>query len=337
MSLAIVGTGLVSPWARSPEEHAFFLRADTPGPARSPYLHGEDEVLKVRVAPWLGTAVPLRERLLDLARTALDEALRPLRELSAPLPSSLFVCTSAARSPDAPDVIEEAFAAHGRPPRAERVGEDAGVFSALERAARLVREDESRAVAIVAVDSFVSLDALCAWVRAAPSPWAKKVPPLSEGAAAIVVTSAARARDVRLRALGSVAHTAVAADPANDHNDDPATAAALTGLVRQLPSSRPIRFTFGPMFVGALRSAEWHRATARNASRFEPTCEMRSIEAEVGRCGAAAGAMDLVWGLAALRADAMRAPAEPKQPFLAWAISPDGLRGVASVIAEEPR
>lgn len=76
-----------------------------------------------------------------------------------------------------------------------------------ERAARIVREDESRAVAIVAVDYLVSLDALCAWVRAAPSRRPKIPPPLSEGAAAIVVTlGGARARREAPRAR-SVART----------------------------------------------------------------------------------------------------------------------------------
>ncbi|WP_437312617.1 hypothetical protein [Sorangium sp. So ce385] len=331
MSLAIVGLGLVSPWARTAEEHAFFLRAGMPGPPRAPLFWGEGDPLKVRVAPWLGTGTPLPERVAALLRTAIADALRPLVAAQAPMPSAMLVCASTARAPAACAAAEEAAGEHGAALRAERVGEDAGVFSALLRAERLLREDPRRVIAVAGVDSFVSLDALRAWAQRAPSPWAKQVPPLSEGAAAMVVMSPRLAQEAQLTALGAVLHVAVAEAPARDDNDDVVDGLALTTLLREAPAPGPFRFAFGPATAGALRTTEWHYATARNAARFERACAMCSIEGEVGRCGAAAGVMDLVWGLSAMRHDTAPLPAEPRQPFLVWAISPGGTRGLAVV------
>lgn len=330
MRLAIVGAGLVSPWGRRCREHAFFLRAGVVGPPRSPFMLGDDEPLKVRYCPWLGARLPLAERLADLARVALAEALVP----EAPAPDLVIACASRARDADATVALEAAFRGSGRGPRIERAYGEAGVFAALERADRVLAEQPRRVVAILAVDSFVSLDALGAWLDRRPSPWADAEPPPSEGAAALVVTSPAHAREARLEVLGTVEHAALFTDAATDDNDEPVEARAMTAALQRLPARRPIRFVFGPVVGGTLRRSEWHRATARSAARFGQACDMRSLEAEVGALGAAAGAANLVWGLATLLHDTGALAVEPGEAFLSWAISPDGTRGLAVVAVE---
>jgi hypothetical protein len=58
---------------------------------------------------------------------------------------------------------------------------------------------------------------------------------------------------------------------------------------------------------------------------------MRSIDTELGAVGAAAGAMNLAYGLAVVDHRTTDAPVQEGDPFLAWAISRDGTRGLAAV------
>jgi hypothetical protein len=72
-------------------------------------------------------------------------------------------------------------------------------------------------------------------------------------------------------------------------------------------------------------------AVARSPARFHPEYESRSIEVELGLVGGAAGAMNLVYGLAVLRHRTTDVVVHERDPFLAWDISPDGTRGLAAV------
>ncbi|APR80667.1 Hypothetical protein A7982_06014 [Minicystis rosea] len=330
MKLAVVGTGLVSPWGRSAREHAFFLRAGVIGPPRSPFVLRDDAPLKVRYCPWLGARTPHAERLADLAAAAIAEA----RASEILPPEVVFVCASRARGAAAIAAVENAFRGTGPMPRVERAYDEAGTFAALERIDQILTKQPRTTVGLVAVDSFVSLDALEALLDHAPSPFADRIPPPSEGAAALVITSPVLAREARVEVLGTIEHTALFTDAATDQNDDAVEARGMTTALERLPLRRPLRFVFGQILGGSLRRTEWHRATARAASRFDQSCEMRSIESEVGALGAAAGAANLVWGLSMLGHDTTELPAETGDAFVAWAISPDGTRGLAVASVE---
>lgn len=353
MKLAVVGAGLVSPWARSLAEHAFFLRAGVPGPPASPFRTADDKPLKGRVCPWLGARADFPTRVGDLARTALTEALAPLLAAGLPLPATVFACASRARSapppataPHAPpgpapgaqgasvaDLVEDALASLGKRVRPDRAWDEAGVFSAIERADKLITEDARRFVAVVAADSLVTIDALTEWVTRGPGPWGGRRLPRSEGAAAFVVTSPAAARDARLPVLATIEHASTFADAATDADDDPIEARAMTAALRAL-SPRRFRYAYGQTTTDALRSTEWHLATARNRARFDEEHVLGSIEAHVGAVGAAAGAMNLAFGVAELRHRTTRIPFDRAASLLAWSISPDGTRGLAACTVE---
>jgi len=332
VKLAIVGVGLVTPWARSSVEHAFYLRAGVIGPPRSPFVGPDDDPVKVRFCPWLGPRLDLGERAEQLASSVLAEALAPLRAREL-RPDMVQACLPRARADRIAEPVERALGAVGSSPRIGRVWDQAGVFAALEATARILEDSPRRMVAIVAVDSFVDIEVLTTRVERGPSPWADREPPPSEGAAALLLTSPQHSAAVGLDVLGTVDEVSVFHDRPTDDNDEAVTAAAMSGALRKLPASAPWRHVFGQVLVGGLRRSEWHMATARNARRFGQECEMRSLEGEVGALGAAAGAADLVYGLASLRHDTTGLGAELPEQFLAWSISPDGTRGLAAVTA----
>jgi hypothetical protein len=88
--------------------------------------------------------------------------------------------------------------------------------------------------------------------------------------------------------------------------------------------------TFGQEVLDGLRRRDWWTAVAREASRFEIDCLHRGIEDRAGAIGAAAGAANVAYGLAALTHDVLEKRAAEASAFLAWSISADGKRGVAS-------
>ncbi len=76
--LAVVGTGLVTPLARTPAEHAFFVRAEVGPAAPGAFVDEEGESIPVAYCAWLGAHLPVAERLRALGTHALRDALRPL-------------------------------------------------------------------------------------------------------------------------------------------------------------------------------------------------------------------------------------------------------------------
>jgi hypothetical protein len=275
----------------------------------------------------------MADRMLTMAHAALADALRPVRGVwDEALP--LLLCSN----PDRPGVsaaewvrIEHdlARAAGTREPKASHGA--AGFFAALREAENLL-DGGAVAVGIAAVDSHVGEDALVEHVQNPPSPWATAPAPPAEGAAALVVTSAAEAQRLGLEALGVIHHASTTTGLSNDDNDLPADGEAMASLLRQLPPLRaPAALVFGQSATDQLRQAEWQIAVARNPWRVHPEYEMRSIEAELGMVGAAAGAMNLVYGLAVARHRTTDMPIQDFDPFFAWAISRDGTRGLAAV------
>src|SRR5262249_9431929 len=123
------------------------------------------------------------------------------------------------------------------------------------------------------------------------------------------------------------------AGDSNDANDEPADGVALTRLLRELGLAR-VSFAFGQHVVDGLRQRDWLLATARNAEPFRQGCSDECLEYSIGAVGVAGGAMALVYGLAVLQHDAASFDGSRNAPFLAWAISADGMRGMASAVAE---
>jgi hypothetical protein len=56
-----------------------------------------------------------------------------------------------------------------------------------------------------------------------------------------------------------------------------------------------------------------------------------TVETRLGRLGAAAGLFNVAYGASVLHHDATEREVAPGSPALAWAISRDGTRGVATL------
>jgi hypothetical protein len=332
MSLSIVGTGLVSPAGLTPRAHACVLWAGAFPPSASPFLDEGGEPVRVVYCPWLGARLDMPSRLLAMAERALRDALRPLRALGPDAAPALFVCSPPERA-GVSSADHERIARHLAQVAGARAVTSfhgaAGVFAALAEAEARLAEGAT-VVAIVALDSYVGEDALAAHVDDPPNPWGAEAAPPAEGAAALVVTTAHEAQGLGLEVLGAIRYAGTAIGASNDANDLSADGEAMTSLLRRLP---PLRapWVFGPSTGDSLRRGEWQIAVARSPGRFHPEHELRSIEVDLGLVGAASGAMNLVYGLAVLRHHATDMPVRDGDPFLAWAISPDGTRGLAAV------
>jgi len=333
MSLVIVGTGMVSPAGLTPHAHACLVWAGALLPTASPFRRKGGERVPVTYCPWLGARLGMGDRLLAMGQAALDTALRPFQGTEATEPPPLFLCST----PDRPGLtsgehadLERELGRVARARHVKRFEGAAGVFAALHEAEAHLAAG-AHAVTILALDSHVGEDALAACLENPPSPWGGIPGPPAEGAAALVVTTATRARRIGLELLGVVHYSSTALGAANDDNDVPADGEAMTRLLHHAPTLRAAAIVFGQSSVDALRQVEWQLAVARNPERFHPEYQIRSIDGELGAVGAAAGAMNLIYGLAVVRHKTTDMPVREIDPFLAWAISRDGTRGLAAV------
>lgn len=324
--------GLVSPFGCSAREHVFFRRAHVPGPFAPPFERADGAPTRVYFCPWIDAGLSPAERLTALASAALDEALLPLVEDSAPMPALRIVLARSRPGLDAraQDAVGDALQARFRPPSLGRFWAEAGVFAALKEAEVELARDEAGMIAIVAADSHVSVDWLAHAVEHPPTIWETERPRPSEAAAALVVMSPKGAQRRRVPILARIHRSALALGASSDDNDEPVDAAAMGAALRELGGA-PVFHAFGQGLCDDLRREEWHRAIARQATRFWD-CTHDCLEREIGCLGAAAGAANLVHGAALLRLSAGEDHA--REPFLAWAISRDGTRGVASVSIE---
>jgi hypothetical protein len=246
---------------------------------------------------------------------------------------ALFVCTSApweGLTDGDRDGLEAHLTAQLSLRAAVRATGAAGFFQALTEAEALLARGDHHFAVIVAADTMISALALAQLAESAHHPWATSPPRPSEGAVALVVGTEDAARRYALSPLARLAYTAVLRGKAHDDNDEIIDGAAMTSLVRGVPASLgPIAAAYGQQGVDPLRSREWHLATARNAARFHREALFESIETWLGRVGAASGAMSLAWGVASRRHRAWERTSAGDGCFAAWAISPDGLRGIA--------
>ena len=344
MALAVIGTGLTSPSGLTPREHAFCLRAGPAFAAGGAFVDAQGEPLQVAYCPWLAPAAPTAERLVDLATRALASALAPLAPIRArggaagDAPIALRVCTAGLRpglSEADRQACEQALGAACGARQPARLEGAAGFFEALAEAPALLRGGQARAVAIVAADSLVSLEALAAHAQRPPPPWLREPPRPSEAAAAIVVMDPAEARKLGLRAIGAVHHAATKVGGAADDNDEPVDGTAMTALLAEMPRlPGPVTRSFGQHQVDPLRMREWDYAAARMIRRFDPSCLLDCVEARIGAVGAAAGGVYCAYALAASRHRTTEGDAA--QPAIAWAISARGARGIAALGAEAP-
>jgi hypothetical protein len=330
--LAVVGTGLISPFGCSPREHVFFRRAHVPGPFAPPFERADGAPTRVYFCPWIDAGLPLAERLAALASSALDEALQPLIGEGLPVPALRLGLARSRPGLDeaAHEAVTDALRARYRPSSLRHFWAEAGVFAMLKEAEREIARDEAEMIAFVSADSHVSLDWLTYSVEHPPSRWETQRPRPSEAAAALVLASPKAAQRLRLPILARVHKSVLAMGASNDDNDEPVDATAMDAVLRELGSA-PVAQAFGQGLNDDLRREEWHRAIARQASRFQD-CDHDCLERDLGAMGAAAGAANLVYGIAAQRLDGEGTAARP--PFVAWAISRDGTRGAAAVSAE---
>jgi hypothetical protein len=337
MSLAIVGTGLVSPAGLTPRANACVLWAGAVPVSASPFVRDDGEPVPVCYCPWLGARMSVADRVLAMGRAAVEDAVRPLRSAPRETAIPLLLCMPETRGGLAPTDrarIATALAEVSAAREARTLGGAASFFAALREAEALLDADAT-AVAVGAVDSYIGEEPLTEHVANPSSPWGATPPPAAEGAAALVVMKAAEARRLGLKPVGTIHFADTAIGQPNDDNDLPADGEAMGSLLRRLPRRHvPAPLVFGQFTTDSLRHAEWQLAVARNPERVHPEYEMRSFEGELGLVGAAVGGMNLVYGLAVAHHRTTDMGVGDHDPLLAWAVSRDGERGLSMVSVE---
>lgn len=328
VDLSVVGLGLVSPLGLTPRDHVFFIRAEGGLCTARAFVDAEGEPLDVLHCQWLDPALPLGERLLALSRQALSEAAEPLWSagtVGGRLKGLGFCARPYEALPQGEEQhflaqLSEALPLSLSPPLLYGA---AAFFKGLERAQQLLQQGEP-AVALWAADSHCSAAVLERRLRRYRD-WERTPSFLAEAAAAVVVTL--RGRERGLPSLGHISFAGAEMDRANDDNEAIVDGAAMTKLVRQAAASG-ITQSFGPHNVDSLRSNSWGYAVTRSSGRFDELLRQVCVEDDLGLVGAAAGAVHLCYGLAVELHQA--APDDlAKGPFAAWAISRDGLNGLA--------
>jgi hypothetical protein len=323
----VVGIGLISPVGACARDHAFFVRAGATLPWPSPFVHVDGRICEVRYCPWVEGLDDVPERLVALGVAAAEQALEGLEE-SQRQAVTLCVCLPRAGGALTDSVLEEVagrIAAGVRLTAGPRLAGAAGPFEALAQA----REQQWPATLIVGVDSHASAAALAAREQCLPSPFAATPLPPGEGAGALLVIDPQQTGDWQVPAVGEILFSGCVAGEASDENDLPVDGAAMTEIIQGLPASGPIGSSFGQGRVDELRLREWSYAVARAAERFDPQCLDVSLEADTGATGAATGAINLAYAIACQRHETLPTRSLAPAPFVAWAISRDGIRGLA--------
>jgi hypothetical protein len=305
-------------------------------------MGADGEPAPVFHCPWLGAKLSVAGRLAMLGERALRgtcEVFERMPQL-APEDMALLICLGATR-PGLSEADRQAAAgalATVTPAPLQRVFTGAAsFFTALLEADRLLEAGEVRVVVLVAVDSFVSLDAVRAELEIESPSWTREPPPLSEAAAALVVTKGADARELGL-SLGTAHYAGATKGAGSDDDDVVVDGTALAALLEGVPAGLlPIARVYGQAEIDALRMTEWTCASARHAALWHEATTIECVERAIGRVGAASAAVQIAYGLAAERHHAAREHAAGAAPFLAWAISADGTRGLCAMTAAGAR
>lgn len=326
MGLVITGASVVTPSAIGLEQLAFFVRAGADASAAGELSNEQGDPWREAHCPWLEPTLALPDRFVALARAAVQELSEDLdRAIGIVLPE-----IRAGMSDADLDGVAQRVAQAAQLQGTERFRGAAGVFEALQWAEQALA-GEKEAVMILAVDSFISPAAVAEFHRTSSSPWDADLPRPAECATALMVTTEATASARHLTVLARVEQVAIARGTAHDDNDEPVDGVALTELIQTLARPAPFTAVYGPFGVGALRQREWDLAAPRTVDRFASECALHSIETDVGSVGAAAGALQLAYAVAAARHGAWPASAPAPGPSLAWAISADGVRGACAL------
>lgn len=325
--LAVVGVGLVSPAGFSAADHAFFVRAGVVQPVPSPFLDENDEPLPCAYCPWLAPSATLAERIEQLAFGAASEALEAVRGEATSLHVSLVVGAPSAEftENDAANVgarlktyleVNSLTRFHGA----------AGAHRALLDARQRLQAGSADAVCIVGADSTFSVPRVEAAYRRRKVVWVPLEPPPSEGAGALVLTMR---RSPVVKPLARFVDALTTPAASNDYNDEPVDGVGLTFLFRKLPNRGGVPMVFGPMESERLRRRDWLLAAARVRRHLGSPYAHLDVESAIGQVGAAAGAVHLAYAVACNHYRAVDPEVPSGSPFYAWAISADGLRGLA--------
>jgi hypothetical protein len=325
MTTAIVSYGLASPSGATAREHVFFLRAGAP-PWPSPFVLASGGGFYVAAAPWLQDWSQVSKRVLGLARLAIQDACSGVT-----LPPRLGLLFSAPR-PRLGITSEEL---HGLASTlalevrawALELSPDAGVAVTLARAERLLSSGLD-AVLVVGADSWVTARDVTARAQDATGPWLFDEPVPGEGAAALLLTTGgALGATAPLATLDYKAH---AIGASHDDNEELIDAAAMTELLWRIPPFERGLIAYGQDRVDLLRSREWEWSKARCAARLAHLRDGECLESQIGRVGASAGLMVLVFGLAFERHTSPNA-----STFLSWEITRGGVRSVVRATVVE--
>jgi hypothetical protein len=334
VNIAIVGIGLASPIGLTALQHAAFPRAGIGLHPPSAFVGPDNERVAVLHCPWLGATLPVADRLAALGERVLRQATESLTHLPqlAPTDTALFICLGATRPGLSEEDRQRAVGALTATTPLRRVFTGAAsFFAALGAAGNLLDADEARIALVLAVDSYISLDAVRADLERAPVSWMREAPPPSEAAGVVALMKGTDARELKL-SLGALHYTGTLKGQGADDDDEVVDGAALAALLDHAPPlDGPIVRGYGETEVDRLRETEWTCAAARNAPRFHPHFTTTCVERWTGRVGGAAGATHFIYGLAAERHHAAREGRAG--PFVAWAISRDGTRGLCAATA----
>lgn len=324
---SVVGVGLASPAGFGAADHVFFVRAGLVQPAPSPFLDANEEPLPCNYCSWLDGAAPLKQRIEQLALSAGVEALKTkpavLRKLHLSLVTSAPV--GAFSESDAIEIASRLrhFLEAGEVTRF--VGA-AGAHEALAEAAQRLATGKADAVCIIGADSRFSVPMIAAAYRRRSVVWTPLEPPPSEAAAAVLlVPSTARDQKPLATLLGAMTTQGTS----HDSNDEAVDGVGLTYLFRKLPNCGGVPMVFGPLESERLRQREWQLASARARQHLGRPYDMKDVEMAIGQVGAAAGVVHLAYAVACNRYRTVSSDIPPGSPFYTWAISRDGVRGMA--------
>lgn len=325
--LFVVGVGLVSPAGFSAADHVFFVRAGTVQPVPSPFVNEDDEPLPCAYCPWLSATATLAERVEQLAFGAASEALDLVRgearniHLSVVLPSP-----SAEFSEPAQSTLASHLRQYLAVTTVSRFRGATGAHEALLDARKKLEAGTAEAVCVVGADSAFSVPCVEAAYRRRRVVWLPLEPPPSEAAGAVVLMAR---RSPTLKPLARFIDAGTTPGASNDFNDEPVDGTALTYLFKKLPNRGGVPMVFGPLRSERLRQRDWHLAAARARRHFGAPYANVDVETAIGQVGAAAGSVHLAYAVACNHYQSVDPAIPPGSPFYAWAISADGVRGLA--------
>lgn len=354
-SLTVMGVGLVTPAGADLKESVFVYETGTfdvpPSPYQqvppAPYLASHEEELgeepddlrvDVRCCPWLGHRYSLFDRLCSMALTAAREAL-VLRtpQGQRPFQGRLHLMTIVSSSrpdfgPDQQNQLQAYLRQELGPVDSSLSTGDAAVFECLKRAEALFAQGGVDAVLLVAADSFISLSAAAGRVQFPGSPWAPLLPPLGEGAAALLLTHPHRAREFGTQ-LADITGAGFLEGRARHDNEELIDGLPLTWLLAQVGTKGAHVAAYGPHGSSSLGRREWDLALVRNRRVLLDDSPVFCLEERLGLLGAAATTVSLAFAIGSYYYGAVSFDGVAEgslAPIFVWGLGEDSRRGVVT-------